>query len=148
MKKKLFSLVLATAMMGSLLAGCGGSSTASGDPVTINIQFVGLHEENTDVTAVEDAINAITVPKINVKIHIEPLFIGKLATTTSLGIAGGEKMDIVAVGLTNPVSTMVAGGMLLHNVQKLLGHSDPKTTQIYAQTSTANVIYEYGKMIS
>jgi len=43
---------------------------------------------------------------------------------------------------------LLSGGMLLHNVQKLLGHSDPKTTQIYAQISIGNVIYEYGKMVS
>ncbi len=113
MKKKLFSLILATVLVGSLLSACGGGGSASGEPVEINIQFVGLHEENNDIPAVEEAINAITVPEINVKINIIPLFIGKLATETSLGIAGGEKMDIVTVGLTHPVSTMVAGGMLM-----------------------------------
>lgn len=113
MKKKLFSLILATVLIGSLLAGCGGGDAASGEPVEINIQFVGLHEENTSIPDIEEALNAITVPEINVKVNIEPLFIGQLATTTSLGIAGGEKMDIVTVGLTNPISTMVAGGMLM-----------------------------------
>jgi len=41
---------------------------------------------------------------------------------------------------------LLAAGMALHNVQALLGHSDPKTTQIYAETSLENVIYEYKRI--
>ena len=41
---------------------------------------------------------------------------------------------------------LLAGGMSLHNVQSLLGHSDPKTTEIYAETSIDNVIFEYRKI--
>jgi len=41
---------------------------------------------------------------------------------------------------------LLAGGMSLHSVQKLLGHSDPKTTQIYAETSLENVVYEYKRI--
>ena len=41
---------------------------------------------------------------------------------------------------------LLAAGMALHNVQALLGHSDPKTTQIYAETSVENVVYEYKRI--
>jgi integrase/recombinase XerD len=41
---------------------------------------------------------------------------------------------------------LLAAGMALHNVQALLGHSDPKTTQIYAETSIENVVYEYKRI--
>jgi len=41
---------------------------------------------------------------------------------------------------------LLAAGMSLHNVQALLGHSDPKTTQIYAETSLENVVYEYKRI--
>lgn len=41
---------------------------------------------------------------------------------------------------------LLAAGMALHNVQSLLGHSDPKTTQIYAETSLENVVYEYKRI--
>jgi len=43
-------------------------------------------------------------------------------------------------------SHKLASGMPLHIVQALLGHEDPKTTQIYAVTSKANVVYEYRKI--
>jgi integrase/recombinase XerD len=42
---------------------------------------------------------------------------------------------------------MLAAGMALHIVQALLGHEDPKTTQIYAETSKADVVHAY-RMIS
>jgi len=42
---------------------------------------------------------------------------------------------------------MLAAGMPLHIVQALLGHEDPKTTQIYAVTDKSNVVHAY-KMIS
>lgn len=41
---------------------------------------------------------------------------------------------------------LLAAGMSLHNVQALLGHSDPKTTEIYAETSVENVVYEYKRI--
>ena len=41
---------------------------------------------------------------------------------------------------------LLAAGMSLHNVQALLGHSDPKTTEIYAETSIENVVYEYKRI--
>ena len=49
--------------------------------------------------------------------------------------------------LRHSVAThLLAAGMALHNVQALLGHSDPKTTQIYAETSIENVVYEYKRI--
>jgi integrase/recombinase XerD len=41
---------------------------------------------------------------------------------------------------------LLAAGMALHNVQALLGHSDPKTTEIYAESSIESVIYEYKRI--
>lgn len=40
----------------------------------------------------------------------------------------------------------LASGMPLHILQALLGHSDPATTQIYAETNNENVIYEYKRI--
>lgn len=37
-------------------------------------------------------------------------------------------------------------GMPLHIVQHLLGHEDPSTTQIYAETSKENIRFEYKKV--
>lgn len=141
MKKKVLSMFLAMTMVAGLVAGCGGSDegttggnaattgteTVSGaeegtaeavidfdeDPYQVDIQFTGLFEENNDVAAVEEALNAITLEKINCTVHIVPTFIGDLPNNTSLAIAGGEKIDIINVGLTQAMDAMVPDGLLL-----------------------------------
>lgn len=122
--KKIIALLLALAMV-FCLAACGDSGSSnsgtSGDgeinfdeaPYEVSIQFVGLFEQNSNIANVEAALNAITLEKINVTVDIVPVFIGDLPTTTSLGVAGDEKLDIVTVGLTNAMSTMVADDLLL-----------------------------------
>lgn len=40
----------------------------------------------------------------------------------------------------------LAAGMPLHILQALLGHEDPATTQIYAETNQDNILYEYKKI--
>lgn len=131
--KKFLSLLLALSMICVMLTGCGGSKApASGggdsgsgagtgdstinfdeDPYEVSIQFVGMFEENNDVENVEAALNEITLEKINCTVDIVPVFIGDLPNDTSMAVAGDEKLDIVTVGLTQPVSSMVPDGLLL-----------------------------------
>ena len=102
--------------------GTGTTASTDGDaspinfneePYEVSIQFIGLFEENKNLENVAAALNAITVPKINCKVDIVPLFIGNMNNATSLGVAGDEKLDIVAVGLTNSIDSMVANDLLL-----------------------------------
>ena len=123
--KKTLAMLLAVLMLAALLAGCGSSNSSSAPaevsgeidkeeaPYEVSIQFVGLFEENKDIAEVEKALSAITLEKINCTVDIVPVFIGDLPTTTSLGVAGDEKLDIVAVGLTSPMDNMVSQDLLL-----------------------------------
>lgn len=126
--KKTLAMLLAVLMLAALLAGCGSSNSSSNSsapaevsgeidkeeaPYEVSIQFVGLFEENKDIAEVEKALSAITLEKINCTVDIVPVFIGDLPTTTSLGVAGDEKLDIVAVGLTSPMDNMVSQDLLL-----------------------------------
>lgn len=134
--KKFLSLLLALSMICVMLTGCGGNKTpasssgagsgsgsgaGTGDgtidfdeePYEVSIQFVGMFEENNDIENVEAALNEITLEKINCTVDIVPLFIGNLPNDTSRRVAGDEKLDIVTVGLTQPVSSMVPLGLLL-----------------------------------
>lgn len=158
--KKTLAILLAVVMLAGMLAGCGGSSapasTSSGSgtaagtvdstinrdeaPYKVSIQFVGLFEENKDVEKVEEALNAITLEKINCTVDIVPVFIGNLPTTTSLGVAGGEKLDIVAVGLTSPMDTMVSQELLLplDNLLAARGQDALKVTEHVSKAQKIN----------
>ena len=119
MKKRVISMILTGVLAATVLAGCGnkaeapaqegakeetaeaaeGAETAEAgaaeinfdeDPYEIAITIIGLNESNNDLEKVEEAVNAITLPKINATVDIQPLFIGDMGTTTTMGIAGGE----------------------------------------------------------
>ena len=151
--KKLFALLLTLAMVFSLAACSGGGNSGGGnsgggdygseinfdeDPYEVSIQFVGLFEANTDIAAVEEALNAITVPKINCKVDIVPLFIGDMPNT-SLQVAGGEKLDIVAVGLTYRMSNMVKDEVLLP-LDDLLAARGPAVLEVTKDVAEAQKI--------
>lgn len=129
MKKKLLCVLLAGTLGVSLLAGCGsgsGSTGASGgeavateidmdeDTYTVAMQLVVL--PGTDYSALEPkmeaAINEITEPAINCDIDIQFVWISEIANTTSLGIAGDEKLDLIHVATVSPLSSMVGSDML------------------------------------
>ena len=111
----------------------------SEEPYEVSIHFIGLFEENKDVDKVEAALNEITVPQINAKIDIVPLFIGNLVTTTSLGVAGDEKLDIVAVGLTSPMDSMVSDDLLLP-LDELLQERGQDALRVTADVAKAQMI--------
>ncbi len=183
MKKKLVSALLTAAMLGTMLAGCGGDDGSAGagaagnaagadgngaagteagsagtadtaesgnagggveidfdeEPYEVSIQFVGLFEENNNVANVEAALNEITLKKINCTVDIVPTFIGDLPTNTSMAIAGGEKLDVVAVGLTQAMDSMVPDGLLLE-LDDLLAERGPAVTAVTADVAEAQKI--------
>ncbi len=110
-----------------------------GEPYELHIQFVGLFEQNTDREAVQEAINAIVTPAINVKLVIDPIFIGDLPTNTSLAVAGDEKIDIVVVGLTQAIDGAVSDGLLLP-IDDLLQTHAPDAYKVIEPTIEAGMI--------
>lgn len=120
MKKKVVSSLLIMTMLTTVLAGCGSGSEEekkpqadSGETETIAIQLVNVVPELPDVEAVEAELNKITEKEINCKVDIQNLFIGDLPTTTSMNIVSDEKMDIVAVGLTQKLADIYDDGILM-----------------------------------
>lgn len=108
---KKYICMLLTAMISIL---CLTSVYANEDDIyEIYIQYTVIDTNQKDISAVEEAINEITIPEIGAKIHIVPVFIGNLASDTAYSISSGEKIDIVNVGLTNDMITMVSEGLLL-----------------------------------
>ena len=109
------------------------------DPYEIAITLIGLNESNNDLEKVEEELNKITLEKINATVDIQPLFIGDMGTTTTMGIAGGEKMDIVTVGLVYSMSNAVSDGVLLP-LDDLLAERGQAAAAVTAEVAEAQKI--------
>ena len=106
--KKLLSMFLTLTMVLSLVAVAHAE-----DPYEVIIETVTFGAEYEDIPAIEEAINAITIPAINVTVKILNVGIPQHAQKISMMIAGGEKADLVMAGLTLPMVNMATDGMLL-----------------------------------
>ena len=142
MKKKIISTVLTACMMAGMLTGTGAYSVAAADSSVINmdedpyqvaIQMVVLPgTEVADEAAMEDAINAITLPAINCTVDLQYVWISELQNTTSLAIAGNEKIDLVHVGTVQSLSSLVGSDILYDmNTDDLLQTHGPELVSLF-----------------
>ena len=97
---------------GDASGGDEGADSAGGidmneEPYTVAIQVVTLPGTTLEQEAeVEEAVNAITLPAINCKVDIQNVWISEVANTTSMGAAGGEKMDLIHVATLQQIGSM------------------------------------------
>lgn len=122
MKQKALALLCALSLVTALFAGCGGasgaasgaapasgpapSSDASGEePYTITMMFIGNTQD--DEAKVEAAINAITVPELNMQLDILVVPWASAAEQIRLMLSGGEKLDLM-MALSSQAATYVA----------------------------------------
>lgn len=141
-KKRICALLAAFMLTASAVAGCGGGDSAKNDaadgsnavnngsaggsteaasadidmtedPYNVAIQVVTLPgTEITNEEAIEAAINEITLPAINCTVDIQYVWISEISNTTSLGVAGDEKLDILHVATLNKLSSLVGQDIL------------------------------------
>lgn len=117
MKKKLLSILLSTAMLGTMLTGCGNAASTGDnsnsasttnetsanaevkkeskdvETVKIYVPTSGAFDELDEVTK---AINDITVNEINVEVEFHPYQFGQWFQQYSLFLSGTEDIDILA----------------------------------------------------
>lgn len=87
--------------MASLLAACT-AVTAMGvtipvvadEPDEVTVRFMCFGTVPTDLEMVQDAINAITIPEINVKVSYEAISAANYGTQLALDMTSGEKVDV------------------------------------------------------
>lgn len=83
------------------------------DPYEVTVELVvGRTGELQDEKAVEDAINAITLPKANLTVDLLPIILAEHATKISLWSTTGEKVDLIMAGMTTPFNNLVASESL------------------------------------
>lgn len=100
--KKLLAILLATVLSTSVLAGCGSSSSENstkstkGNPDEIVYAYVTFNKlpNSSQLQNVENAIDKITVPKINVKVKLKPLSVSNYSQQVSLAMQSGEQLDV------------------------------------------------------
>lgn len=168
--KKVFSLLMVMALALLMLVGCGGSDSsaqtsgsASGstsqdggavvegypteidmdeEPYTVAIQVVTLPGVQFEGKAErEEAINAITLPAINVKVEIQEVWINEVVNTTSMAVAGNEKIDLVHVATVNPLSSLVGSDILLDmNTDNLLQNRGQDLVALFGELLEAGSV--------
>jgi putative aldouronate transport system substrate-binding protein len=98
--KKGINLLLATMLLGgAVLSGCGSKSDSSsqgeqGKVEEIVFAMPSFNRIPEDLSHVEEAINAITVDKIGVKVDLQIHGPADYAQKVNLALQSGEKMDI------------------------------------------------------
>ncbi len=112
------------------------------EPYTVAIQVVTL--PGTEFEGEEEreaAINASKVHAINCKVDIQEIWISEIANTTSMAIAGDEKIDLVHVATVSPLSSMVGSDMLYDmNTDNLLQNRGQQLVSIFGDLlETGNV---------
>lgn len=110
--KKAISLALTLALLLLSMAALAEIDMTE-DPYTVAIQVVTL--PGTQFEGKEDreaAINAITLPAINCLVEIQEVWISEIRNTTSMAVAGDEKVDLLHVATVNPLSGLVGSDIL------------------------------------
>lgn len=79
----------------------------------ISIENVTRGEDYPDTDAVEDAVNAITIPAIQCKIDIVNVPVYEHLTRVETMAAGRGQIDIINTGLTTSLSQLVSEGILI-----------------------------------
>ncbi len=107
-------------------AGSVAAQAPSGDVPTLDYYYVATSARSEDLQQVEDAMNAMLVPKIGAKIKLRPLSFAEITTKAPLILQSGEKCDLMAMSGFNPYNNGVATGGLLA-LDELLPQHAPKT---------------------
>jgi len=95
---------------GSTTAAPTTEPTTAGPPTDLIISWPVFGNEPPDTGLVEDAINALVEPKINVNVDLQVLNFSAASQQYNLMIAGGEQLDLVC--LVNAYNAYVSQGRL------------------------------------
>lgn len=77
----------------------GGSSASNEETYTVVMGYIG--DTLTDEVKVEEAINAIIEPELNMKIDLRPFSWGTYTQELQLILSGDEKLDITPIIISN-----------------------------------------------
>lgn len=104
---KWFAVLLLVALLAPALG------TAAQEVPTLDYYFVAFAYKPEDLTEVENAANAILVPKIGAKVKFHPLTFTDAPTKGPLILNSGDACDVMSLSQFNPFAAAVATGGLM-----------------------------------
>ena len=123
----------------------GMTAAAQESPEHIVVTYVSLDGAPSDLGMVQDAVNEITVPEINVEVEFLPFTAADTFTSYSTLIAGGETLDLMLLYYQNP-SVFINSGFL-YSLNGLIEEYAPTIAElseeypIYEGSMSGNLIY-------
>ena len=111
MKKKLLAAALACTTLLSTVPAV--PAMADEDPAHIVLELLYFDAVPRDLQLVEDAINEITIPEINVEIELYPLGFMDAATQVGLMISSQDQLDLIVCISRSDYLSLVNKNMLI-----------------------------------
>lgn len=131
MKKKFLSMALALSMAATVVTGCGsgaassadttaeGTTEAKGDeaasasssdedPYELTFMYIASSTPE-DIDKVQDAINDLTIPELNIKVSLQTVTFGNWAQQVQLMLSSGESLDVFPAIAGNVPSYIQSG---------------------------------------
>lgn len=149
MKKRLLSLLLVVAMGVTMLTGCGESDSngqsakndaqqeaaggeaadaEQGEPEKIIMTYIVLSDTPEDLPKVQEAVNEISIPAINVEVELKPIQIAETFSNYSLWVGSGEQIDLMCVCFSG-LSMYINSG-LIEPLDELIAENAPAITAL------------------
>ena len=102
--KRILSAGLVCTMSVGMMAGCGkgedekqDQSSSSGEPDHIIVTYITSGTDPADLGKVQDAVNELTVPEINVEVEFKPISFTDSLSQYSMWIGAGEQIDLMCI---------------------------------------------------
>ena len=163
MNKRLLSLLLAVGMAATVFTACGGEVETDGDAsdsagttsaesdsdaseetewdedpaeVTWMLWNVGGNANEDGIQQVEDALNEITLAKINVKVDLQILDMGTYMSQMPMQVSSGDKIDLITTfpAGSGSFSAMQSAGQLTP-LKDLLEEYAPETLEVMPEVA-------------
>lgn len=131
MKKKVMALLMSAGLACGLLAGCGGQDKAeSGDePYTMTMVLTGTQQKEEE--RIEEKINEILLPAINMKLDLVVLPWGSSQQQLQLMLSGDEKIDCFYTSGDRAMQYMKSGQIT--DMKELVAEYGTNLKEIFGQ---------------
>lgn len=114
-------------------------SQPAGNPDHVIVTYLYMTTEPADLGIVQDAVNEITIPAINVEVEFKPLGIGDSFTNYSLWISSGEVVDLMMLAFQD-IKTYANSGQIEPLDELLTPETTPTAVKLMDEFPIATTV--------